>query len=149
MLHLPLPPCLTPSPLLFSVIAPQTMLARIQGIVGPFPGWMLEGEEAPKYFTAEGCVYQRMDDGSCEEREKGVLLRAWGRTGGGKVAHFIACGGRGGVPLLACLFACLLACLLVCLLALLLLLPFVAMTRMLPTILAKGGNRGLLFHAWP
>lgn len=43
------------------------MLARIQGIVGPFPRWMLtEGDEAGKYFTPEGCVYQRMDDDSCE-----------------------------------------------------------------------------------
>ncbi|CAM9462665.1 unnamed protein product [Ectocarpus sp. 12 AP-2014] len=43
----------------------QTMLARIQGIVGPFPRWMLvEGEEATKYFTPEGYVYQRMDEGS-------------------------------------------------------------------------------------
>lgn len=41
------------------------MLARIQGIMGPFPDWMLrEGEEAPKYFTPEGCVYQRMEDDS-------------------------------------------------------------------------------------
>ncbi|CAN0418146.1 unnamed protein product, partial [Hapterophycus canaliculatus] len=38
------------------------MLARIQGIIGPFPRWMLEaGEEAVKYFNAEGCVYKRMD----------------------------------------------------------------------------------------
>ncbi|CAN0025978.1 unnamed protein product [Scytosiphon promiscuus] len=43
----------------------QTMLARIQGIIGPFPPWMLEdGEEAAKYFTPEGCVYQRMDEDS-------------------------------------------------------------------------------------
>lgn len=43
------------------------MLARIQGIVGPFPRWMLvEGEEATKYFTPDGYVYQRMDEGSCE-----------------------------------------------------------------------------------
>lgn len=41
------------------------MLARIQGIAGPFPRWMLlEGEESPKYFTPEGFVYQRMDDES-------------------------------------------------------------------------------------
>lgn len=41
------------------------MLARIQGIAGPFPRWMLlEGEEAPKYFTPEGFVYQRMEDDS-------------------------------------------------------------------------------------
>lgn len=45
----------------------QTMLARIQGIIGPFPAWMVEdGEEAVKYFTPEGCVYKRMDDDSCE-----------------------------------------------------------------------------------
>lgn len=49
--------------------SPQTMLARIQGIVGPFPSWMLlEGEEASKYFTPDGFVYQRMDDGSCERQ---------------------------------------------------------------------------------
>ena len=62
--------------------------------------------------------------------------------GGGRLLILLLAGGGEGSP-------CLLACLLVCLLALLLLLPFVAMTRMLPTILAKGGNRGLLFHAWP
>ena len=53
------------------------MLARIQGIVGPVPPWMLEGEEAPKYFTPEGCVYQRMDDDSCkrERREREAFLQ--------------------------------------------------------------------------
>lgn len=39
------------------------MLARMQGIVGEFPEWMLaEGDEAHKYFTPEGCIYLRMDD---------------------------------------------------------------------------------------
>lgn len=71
------------------------MLARIQGIVGPFPPWMLEGEEAPKYFTPEGCVYQRMDEDSCKrERQKSASS-----------AYLLAC----SLGLLACL-VCLLAC---------------------------------------
>lgn len=43
----------------------QAMLARIQGIMGPFPMWMLEeGEEAHKYFTPTGCIYLRVEDDS-------------------------------------------------------------------------------------
>lgn len=43
------------------------MLARIQGVIGPFPRWMLEeGQEAVKYFTPEGCVYKRMGGDSGE-----------------------------------------------------------------------------------
>lgn len=61
------PPLHCAPPRLASRPFPQTMLARIQGIFGPFPRWMLlEGEEASKYFTPEGCVYQRMDDGRGE-----------------------------------------------------------------------------------
>lgn len=51
------------------------MLARMQGIVGPFPRWMLrEGQDASKYFTPEGCIYQRMDD---DDDDSGELRLAY------------------------------------------------------------------------
>lgn len=61
------------------------MLARIQGIVGPFPRWMLlEGEEASKYFTPEGCVYKRVEDDSCEDPGRNSSSFV-GRCGGARL----------------------------------------------------------------
>jgi len=51
----------------------QTMLARIQGVLEPFPEHMLEhGRDVPKYFTSNNLLYERIDDG--EGGSGGFLL---------------------------------------------------------------------------
>ncbi len=37
----------------------QGMLARMQGIVGPWPEWMLQnGENVPNFFSNENFIFQ-------------------------------------------------------------------------------------------
>lgn len=48
---------------LFANDSIQTMLVRMQSLLGPLPATMLDtGREVPKYFTAKNVVYEAIDD---------------------------------------------------------------------------------------
>merc|ERR1711972_242580 len=47
----------------------QSLLARIVGIIGPFPAHMMtRGRYVPQYFTQDGQLYQEIEGPSCPER---------------------------------------------------------------------------------
>jgi serine/threonine protein kinase len=50
---------------LFANDSVQTILCRMQSLLGPFPAHMLEnGREVHKFFSAKGQVYERTEDGT-------------------------------------------------------------------------------------
>merc|ERR1711972_718884 len=53
----------------------QSLLARIVGIIGPFPAHMMtKGRYVPQYFTQDGQLYMEMDSPSCEKRGRRLNL---------------------------------------------------------------------------
>jgi hypothetical protein len=49
---------------LFQNDSVQTMLARMIGVIGDFPEYMMtEGRDVSKYFNSKGVVFERSEDG--------------------------------------------------------------------------------------
>eukprot|EP00418_Pyrodinium_bahamense_P077087 CAMPEP_0179072092 /NCGR_PEP_ID=MMETSP0796-20121207/31875_1 /TAXON_ID=73915 /ORGANISM="Pyrodinium bahamense, Strain pbaha01" /LENGTH=691 /DNA_ID=CAMNT_0020769239 /DNA_START=83 /DNA_END=2158 /DNA_ORIENTATION=- len=66
---------------LFQNDSVQSLLARILGIIGPFPGHlMMRGRHVPQYFTQDGQLYQEIDGPSCPERGRRLHLLVPKRT---------------------------------------------------------------------
>mmetsp|Transcript_35443 Transcript_35443/g.110529 ORF Transcript_35443/g.110529 Transcript_35443/m.110529 type:complete len:331 (+) Transcript_35443:378-1370(+) len=60
---------------LFQNDSVQSLLARILGIIGPFPNHlMMRGRHVPQYFTQDGQLYQEIDGPSCPERGRRLHL---------------------------------------------------------------------------
>ena len=76
---LPLPAALLPTPPAISLCAPlalqndslATLLARLEGILGEVPQWMIrKGRYSHRYYTRQGLIYERSSstvsyDGDC------------------------------------------------------------------------------------
>ena len=56
---------------LFSNRSVGSMLARMEGILGPIPAWMLlQGRNTSKYYTSNRLLYETSDDVDVEEEEE-------------------------------------------------------------------------------
>ena len=71
----------------------QTLLARVHGIMGPFPAHMLEqGRDVPKYFTPLHTIYER----KTAEAQDGDAGGPGGSEAGGGEGNGEGNGGGGG-----------------------------------------------------